>query len=368
MRVIHLSYAVPKPRFTDPDAWLRRINFSIGVLESMKHHAEIVGIYHIHYKGVLEKNGVTYHFTQFNRWQLLLPFRFNRYLKKLRPDVIIVHGIIFPWQILMLRNTLGSRVTIIAQHHAERPLRDIRQYLQRWADRYIGAYLFCSFDLAKPWIDRHQIGNPKKIKEIMGTSSPFFSQDREAAQLTTGISGDPVFLWVGGLDANKDPLTVARAFVKFSKINPVARLFMIYQTTELVEELKAVISEGQAEDHIILAGKVDNPELIDWYNSADFIISSSHYEGSGIAVCEGLSCGCIPILTDIPSFRMMTDNARIGLLYEVGNENDLLKSLQKSLAINRSEEKQKVLEQFKNELSFDANARKIMSVINEIRQ
>ena len=174
MRVIHLSYDVPKPKFTDPEAWLRRINFSIGVLESMSKHAEIIGIYHIHFNGVFVRNGVTYHFPGFNRWQLLLPFAFNSYIKKLAPDVIIVHGIIFPWQVLMLRYTLGSKIKIIAQHHSERPLRDIRQYIQRWTDRYISAYLFCSIDLAKPWVDRHQINEVNKVKDRSFWGSGFF--------------------------------------------------------------------------------------------------------------------------------------------------------------------------------------------------
>jgi glycosyltransferase involved in cell wall biosynthesis len=133
-----------------------------------------------------------------------------------------------------------------------------------------------------------------------------------------------------------------------------------------LEELKGFISDAHAEETIHLIGKVNNPDLLHWYNSADFIISSSHYEGSGIAVCEAMSCGCIPILTNIPSFRMMTDQRRIGLLYEAGNENDLIDALQKSLKLNQPEERKKVLEQFNNELSFEANARKIMSVINDI--
>ena len=366
MRVIHLSYAVPKPKFTDPAAWLRRINFSIGVLESMTRYAEILGIYHIDHKGVVEKNGVTYHFPGYKRWGLLLPLGFNRFVKGLAPDVIIVHGLIFPWQVVMLRYTLGTKVKIIAQHHAERPFKDIRQFMQRWADRFIGAYLFCSFDLARPWVDSKQISDLNKVREIMGTSSSFFPADKNAAWTTTGVSGDPVFLWVGGLDPNKDPLTVARSFIKFSTVNPSARLFMIYQTNQLLEELKSLISRANAENYIKLVGKIENPDLIHWYNSADFIVSSSHYEGSGIAVCEGLSCGCIPILTNIPSFRMMTDQGRIGLLFEAGNETDLLAVLQKSLMIDRSEERKKLLEQFNSELSFEANARKIMAVINEI--
>ena len=365
MRVIHLSYVVPKPKFTDPEVWLRRINFTIGVLESMSSYGEIIGIYHIHHTGVLERNGVTYHFPGYNRWQLLLPFRFNRYVKKLAPDVIIVHGIISPWQVLMLKYTLGNKIKIIVQHHAERPLRDIRQYLQKWADRYISAYLFCSIDLAKPWVDRHQIQNLSKVKEIMEASSSFYPMDKNVARAKTGVTGDLVYLWVGGLDANKDPLTVVGAFIKFSKDNSDAKLFLIYQDFQLFDELKALISDEHAENVIHLVGKVDNPDLLYWFNSGDFIISSSHYEGSGIAVCEAMSCGCIPILTNIPSFRMMTDKGRVGLLYEAGKENDLLVALQKSLKLSQAETKKQVVEQFGNELSFEAIARKIMNVINE---
>ena len=364
MRVIHLSYTIPKPAFTDPEVWLRRINHSIGVLESMTKFAEIIGIYHIQYKGVLRKNEVEYHFPGFSRFQLLFPLQFNRYIRKLRPDVVIVHGLIFPWQVVMLRFQVGQRVKIIAQHHAERPLRDIRKHFQLWADRFIHAYLFASHDQGKEWVDRGQIQSMSKIREIMGTSSPFYPMDRREARIKKGVSGSPVFIWVGGLDSNKDPITVVKAFIRFSKLNPSANLLMIYQTEQLLGELQKLISDHAAAKYIQLVGKVNNADLLDWYNSADFVISSSHYEGSGIAVCEALSCACVPILTNIPSFRMMSDNGNIGLLFEPGSEESLFESLHRVESLNLENEKAKVLNKFREDLSFDANARKIMEVIN----
>jgi glycosyltransferase involved in cell wall biosynthesis len=365
MRVVHLSYSIPKPEFTDPEVWLRRINFSIGVLESMTKYGEILGIYHIHYGGILKRNGVEYHFPQFRRWQLVLPFQFNHYVKKLSPDVIIVHGLIFPWQVVMLRFQLGAQVKIIAQHHAEKPMGDIRQYFQMWADRYIKAYFFASHEQGRMWIERGQISSSKKIKEIMGNSSPFHPMPKEQARLITKVFADSVYIWVGDLDANKDPLTVAKAFLRFCKTNKSAKLLMIYQSDQLLNELKTVISNDQSGACIQLVGKIENSLLFHWYNSADFIISSSHYESGGIAVCEGLSCGCIPILTNIPSFRMMTDNGRIGFLFEAGNEDALLNALLKSQELDREKHRAQVFEQFNSELSFDANARKIMKVIHE---
>ena len=120
MRIIHLSYNVPIPNYTDPEAWLKRISFSVIVMESMAAFGEILGIYHLDYEGVLHKNSVTHHFPGYKSWQLFLPFQFNRYVKKLKPTVVIVHGLIFPWQIIMLRWQVGSSVKIIAQHHAEK--------------------------------------------------------------------------------------------------------------------------------------------------------------------------------------------------------------------------------------------------------
>ena len=104
-----------------------------------------------------------------------------------------------------------------------------------------------------------------------------------------------------------------------------------------------------------------------WYNSVDYIISGSHYEGSGIAICEGMSCGCIPVLTDIPSFRMMTDHGKLGVLYPAGDENALVDALKKASELDIAVEKMKVLDRFQRELSFEAIAGKIMTVIKEVK-
>lgn len=367
MRIIHLSYNIPNPNYTDPKKWLERISFSTGVMEAMTAYSEVIGIYHINYKGTLNKKNVLYHFTGYKKWQVLLPWGFNKFIKKLKPDVIIVHGLIFPWQVVMLRFQLGKQITIIAQHHAERPLRDIRQYLQRLADRYIKAYLFSSHDLGQKWIDKSQIRTREKVFEIMGTSSPFKYTERQKARSITQVTGDVVYLWVGRLDENKDPVTVLMAFRNLLNSQMNVTLYMIYQTYDLLEKVNKLMEENSdKKNSIVLVGRMENNQLENWYNSADFIISSSHYEGSGIAVCEAMSCGCIPILTDIPSFRMMTNNGDLGLLYKPGSVDELTAALDKSLALNEDSEIKKVIKKFNSDLSFEANAKKIHEVIKAV--
>jgi glycosyltransferase involved in cell wall biosynthesis len=133
---------------------------------------------------------------------------------------------------------------------------------------------------------------------------------------------------------------------------------MIYQQCLLEDQLKAIISPS-----IHLVGKVEHPMLQQWFNKASYIISTSHYEGSGIAVLEALSCGCFPILTNIPSFRMMTGRGKIGRLFEAGDEEGLIAALEETRGVSDTRQ---IVEHFEAELSFEANARKIMNIINSL--
>jgi glycosyltransferase involved in cell wall biosynthesis len=103
-----------------------------------------------------------------------------------------------------------------------------------------------------------------------------------------------------------------------------------------------------------------------WYNSADIILSGSHYEGSGTAVCEAMSCGCMPVVTDILSFRMITDNGRCGLLYEPGNETSLLLALKLTLEIDLQKKQELSLQYFRETLSFEAIAGKIQEIAESL--
>src|SRR5687767_12158659 len=189
MKIIHISYNIPHPQYTDPWAWLKFLRFLTGILEAIALYSQVIAIFNINYIGVIHSNGVTYHFAKFNRWQLLLPFEFHRYIRRLQPDVVVVHGLVFPLQVVILRLQFGRHIKIIVQHHAEPPFSDIRKYFQRLADKYIHAYLFASFELGLEWVKKGQITNANKIKEIMGTSSSFYPIDKEKARAITKALG-----------------------------------------------------------------------------------------------------------------------------------------------------------------------------------
>jgi glycosyltransferase involved in cell wall biosynthesis len=229
----------------------------------------------------------------------------------------------------------------------------------------VDAYFFTGKDHAAPWIQAGLIRDVKKVKEIMEASSGFAPVPKVEARARTGITETNVYLWVGHLNANKNPLMVVRAFERFiAEKTRDAALYMIFQSDQLLEEIKGLLAANPAvAAHIHLVGKVEHEELASWFSAADFFISGSFYEGSGIAVCEAMSCGCIPILTDIPSFRFMTGGL-CGLLYAAGDEDSLLAALYESSKMNKVSGSQQTLRQFRERLSFEAIAGEIQELVS----
>jgi len=138
---------------------------------------------------------------------------------------------------------------------------------------------------------------------------------------------------------------------------------MIYQTEDLLNDIKELIAKSDAlKKSIILVGKIPHEELVDWFSASDFYISASYKEGSGYALAEAMACGCIPVVTNIPSFNKMTLNGKYGYLYTAGNDEDLLNKLIQLKTISKQEWSTEIIEYAKKEFSFKAIADQIFDV------
>lgn len=366
MKIINIAH-VSFPAEHDPEIWIGKSLFFKGIWEALAQQEQVIFIDFIHHNGTLRRNGLEYRFLKRSPRALRFPLSAHRMIARERPDVVIVHGMQFPLQVLQLRMWLPRKTRLVVQDHGGVPLRHpLKQLLQRLADRYIDAYFFTAAAQAALYTGQGIIRSPEKVKEIMEISSVFGPGDRGAAQQVTGVSGDPAYLWIGHLNHNKDPLLALKAFCRFAAEVPQASLYMIYQSTELLPALRQFLETQPSVKHQVqLVGKVDHEALVHWLHSADFILSTSHYEAAGVSVTEGMSCGCIPVLSDIAAFRKMTAG-HCGILFETGKEYGLLQALRASAALDRVAEKERTVQQFRRQLSFDAVAAQIRDVLRSL--
>ncbi len=359
MKVVFVSYN-NQSGYSTPEAWLERVKTFAALMEALATHCEVAYIKQINYEGSISRNAVKYIFLRSAYRKPFFPGRINNSVEQLNPDVVIVSGLLSPLQIIQLRWKLGKKVQIIGRHHGDRPPTGFRRVLQRRADRCLNAYLFTSMGNASEWIDAGMIQREKKIYELIEASTELSRRDRSHSLQSTGMNGKPNFLWVGRLNANKDPLTVLKGFEKYLSTEPTAKLYMIFGEDDLLKDVGEFIEQSPAlSKAVALNGFIPNDQLSTWYSAADFYITGSHSEGGSYALIEAMACGCIPIVTAIPAALKMIGDGEYGIVFQPGNADELAKKFSELSLIDTKALSSSVENYFKKELSTEAIAAKL---------
>ncbi|HET7896643.1 MAG TPA: hypothetical protein VFL47_03220, partial [Flavisolibacter sp.] len=206
MKIVSTNYCKTEA-FAAPELWLQHIAFYTGILEELARHHQVESLERINYKGRLHKNGVTYHFISQRKRIVRFPFNMHRLVRRLKPDVVLVNGFIFPLQVIQLRLFVGKKTKIFLIHRAEKPFCARRKWLHLLCEKWVDVFLFASAEFAEQWVNAGLIGSRQKTREIIQATSSFTPGKKTTSKQNLFIKGDPVCLWVGRLDANKDPLT-----------------------------------------------------------------------------------------------------------------------------------------------------------------
>ncbi len=257
MKIVLTSYVFTKS-FSSPEAWLTHIRFYTGTPEALAARGhDVISIEQIDYAGARRQNAVSYRFLNFSRAGRIFPFKLHLFIKKQKPDVVIIQGLHSPLQVILLRLQTGAKTKIILQNHGEKPFTGIKRSGLILADKVVDAYLFASLSLGLTWATKGLI-SATKIHEVMEVSSLFRPINRSEALRYTEASGKPSFLWVGRLNENKDPMNVIKGFLRFADKQPGAKLYMIYQTEELLPKVKVLLANHLYRKVVFLVGKVYN--------------------------------------------------------------------------------------------------------------
>jgi glycosyltransferase involved in cell wall biosynthesis len=235
--------------------------------------------------------------------------RMNQAAAAVRPDVVHVQGMGFAVQAARLKRRLPN-TPILIQDHADRPARRalVRNAI-RAALRSIDAVSFTVPDQAEPWRKAGLLSRGTQVAYLPESSCPFQLQPSEATRALTGLCGAPQCLWVGRLNANKDPLTVLAGFALAVESLPDARLAMVYSDTTLLPQVRTWLkAHPTVAERVLLLGQVPYRNLEPIYNSADIFLLGSDYDGgTGYSLLEALACGVTPAVTTLPSFTAITE-------------------------------------------------------------
>jgi len=310
----------------------------------------------------LERNGVHYHFLPLdadsNESRTLL--------RSLGPDVFHVHGLDFPRQVLSLADS-SSGVPIILQDHASRPPRIWRRSAARRGMSVAAGVAFCSKDQARPFAKAGLIGASTQVYEIPESTSRFAPADQDDARRATGVTGNPAVLWVGHLNSNKDPLTVLDGISAAIRELPQLQFYCCFGSAPLLRAVRSrIASDPRLRDKVNLLGRLPHDRIELLMRAADIFVLGSHSEGSGYSLIEALACGLPPVVTDIPSFRSLTNAGSVGALWPCDDSNALYQALLSVARRAGPELRSAVRSHFERELSSNALGQKLTAMYADV--
>ncbi len=184
-----------------------------------------------------------------------------------RPLVVTLHDLI-PWA------WGGSRM------RGERLRYGLFRRLLRRADLVVAVSNVTAEDA-----ERLRVAARPRLRVIPEAADPVFSPKEGAltrVKMRWGLP-DPYLLFVGALDARKDPSALLAAWRTARGLEPGLGLVIAGAPGR-----QAPVSMAGA----VQVGQVDDEALADLYSAAACLVFSSRYEGFGLPCVEAMACGC----------------------------------------------------------------------------
>jgi glycosyltransferase involved in cell wall biosynthesis len=276
--------------------------------------------------------------------QLLSLLPMMRYLRRARPDILLVNtehaAIISLWARAMAHR--GTRV-VICQHNTLSAQSRRRQWQFRilpllfrlflgWADEIVAVSEGVADDLAAcSGIARRRItviyngviGSDFAAKSAAPVDHPWFG------------AGVPVIVAAGRLVEQKDFATLITAFATVARTRDV-RLILLGEGPLRAPLQQLAQSLGIAES-IDMPGFQANP--LPYLRDAALVVLSSRYEGFGMVLAEALACGTPVVSTDCPHGPAeILDHGRYGRLTPPGDSAALAEAILATLNFPPSRE------------------------------
>ncbi len=140
----------------------------------------------------------------------------------------------------------------------------------------------------------------------------------------------PVFVAVGGLENEYQPLLLVSAIDRILEDFPDAGLIIVGDGTLRTETEQAIL-EGGHEGRIYLSGSIDHELSLHLMRRADAMIRSSLFDGDAISIREAMFLGTPVVATD-------TGNRPEGVqLFSIGDVNGLVEHLKTAVAVGKKD-------------------------------
>lgn len=146
-------------------------------------------------------------------------------------------------------------------------------------------------------------------------------------------------LYVGNAYPHKNLERLIQAIKKLS-LKTEVKLVLAGDDLYFYPRLKAYAKVLGISDKIIFFGNASDDKLISLYRYAKLLVFPSLMEGFGFPILEGVACGILPVVSDIPVFREIWGNDLV--YFNPEDINDIAEKIKSALVFKSYEYKKRL--------------------------
>ncbi len=231
-----------------------------------------------------------------------------RLCRRLRPDVLVAHG--FPEHILGRWAGLLAAVPhlVHVEHNARERYTVWRLAQARWLARFTDRIVAVSEDVKAVLLS---LGMPAEKAVVIPNGINLERFDRADEHAFEGR--EPGIVMAARFARQKDHATLLHALHRLRSEGLKPPLLLVGSGGNRHERMARELCRKLAlDDQVQFLGHVaDLPDLLMRHRIA---VLSSHYEGFGLSLAEGMAAGCAAIGTSVPGIRTLIQDGVNGLL------------------------------------------------------
>lgn len=187
--------------------------------------------------------------------------------------------------------------------------------------------------LTDDFVDEFKDKYPQYADRIYRIFNPLDADAIKSRAKQTKVPSGQYFSHVSRLAAGKDIRTLLNAFEIFYTQHPDIKLYIVGDGS-MANDFKSYATTLNCHKNVIFMGAMSNPYGI--MRGAIANILSSEYEGFGMAVLESVALGVLTISSNCKNGpREILEDGKAGLLFEIGNAEQLATHMETALADTR---------------------------------
>lgn len=196
---------------------------------------------------------------------------------------------------------------------------------------------------------------PKEKIEVATEGFDIAISKGEASKEILKITKNPYFIYVGNAYPHKNLEKLIEGFYKANLKN--INLIFVGKDDYFYKRI-----EKEKFRNIIFLHDVTDSQLFYLYSNSIAAVSASLMEGFGLLPLEALSCGTIPVISNIPAFNEVCFDAAI--YFKPEDANDIADKLKKAFNLRKTD-REKIMEKGKNlakKFSFSQMAKETLKI------